>query len=492
MTTTVLEPSIEKWDSKPFDKDTSILYVELDDTLLATNTFLESLLLLLKRNPFFLFLIPIWTLRGLKHFQQQIAKRVNLDVSILPYRQHVIAHLQDETKQGRVLVLISGWNLKIGHAVSNHLKIFSGIVLRNDLQNLFRHPHVQTLKPQLGQQDFDYMTHSQTKSQIWKIAQKVILVDSPNRVFSHIPKDGSIQVLNQDKTNTFPLVLKALRVHQWVKNILLFFPIATAHHVFHFDQLLQVCLAFFAFSFCASGLYIFNDLLDLSADRRHPKKKSRPFASGALSIKTGLWLQPVLLGFSFSISLLTLPRLFSFLLVGYAITTVIYSTYLKKIAIFDVLTLAGFYTVRIIAGGAAVAVPISAWLLAFSVFFFLSLAFGKRYAELRLRKVEKFQGIERRAYVGADKEILATMGTISGYMSVLVLALYINSPEVSSMYANPNFLWFICPLLLYWVSRTWLLAHRGNADDDPLILALKDPSSYVVVAGTAILAALAI
>jgi len=251
-------------------------------------------------------------------------------------------------------------------------------------------------------------------------------------------------------------------------------------------------LAFFAFSFCASGLYIFNDLLDLPAVRRHPNKKSRPFASGAFSIKTGLWLQPLLLGSAFTISLLTLPKLFSILLVGYAITTIFYSTYLKKVAILDVLILAGFYTLRIIAGGAAVGVPISAWLLAFSVFFFLSLAFGKRYAELQLRKDDKFQGIERRAYLGADKEIVGTMGTISGYMAVLVLALYINSKEVFSIYQNPNYLWFICPLLLYWISRTWLLAHRGSLDDDPLIVALRDPNSYVLGAGVAILAVLAI
>ena len=169
-----------------------------------------------------------------------------------------------------------------------------------------------------------------------------------------------------------------------------------------------------------------------------------------------------------------------------------YSIYLKKAAILDVLTLAGLYTLRILAGGIAVGITISSWLLAFSLFFFLSLAIGKRYSELQLRKVSTFQGIERRAYVGADKEILGTMGIISGYMSVLVLALYLNSQEVSTLYDHPQLLWLICPLLLYWISRTWLLAHRGSLDDDPLIVALKDPKSYIVAVCSALLALAAI
>ncbi|MDT7040991.1 UbiA family prenyltransferase [Candidatus Nitronereus thalassa] len=492
MTTTTLEPSFEKKESSPIGKDTHKLYIELDDSLLATNTFLESLLLLLKKNPFSIFQILIWTFRGFRHVHQEIAKKVHLDASNLPFRQNVIGYLREEATQGRDLVLITGWNLDIAHAVSTHLKLFSQVVLRSDLQYLSHRRHQQTTETRFDPNGLEHITPGQSERQNFEAAQTVTLVQSHDQLLHTTPKYGSIKVFYQGKTPTFSLILKALRVHQWVKNILLFFPVATAHHLFHFEQLFQASLAFVAFSFCASGLYIFNDLLDLPADRRHPKKQSRPFASGALSIKMGLWLQPVLLCFAFSISLLALPPLFSLLLGGYAITTVIYSTYLKKIAILDVLTLAGFYTVRIIAGGAAVSVPISAWLLAFSIFFFLSLAFGKRYAEIRLRKVENFQGIERRAYVGADKEILATMGTISGYMSVLVLALYINSPEVSTIYANPNFLWFICPLLLYWVSRTWLLAHRGSLDDDPLMIALKDPSSYAVGAGAVILAVLAI
>ncbi len=492
MTTTVLEPSIKQNPDRPLSQRPSILYVELDHTLLATNTFLESILLLVKRNPLFLFCILIWACRGLDHCQKQIAKRIHLDVTNLPYRQHVMTRLREEYEQGRVLALLSGWNLEIAQAVSKHLNMFSLIALRSDLRH-FSSPQYQTaLDTQAGQGGFIYMTHSQAEHQIWKVAQEVILVKPSGVGFHHQNANKSVEVLEQGKAPSLSVLSKALRVHQWVKNILLFIPIATAHQFFHIDQLFQAFVAFFAFSFCASGLYIFNDLLDLPADRRHPKKKYRPFASGTLSIKTGLWLQPILLGISFSISLLALPVLFSFLLVGYAITTVLYSTYFKKVAILDVLILAGFYTLRIFAGGVAVSVAISSWLLAFSVFFFLSLAFGKRYAELQIRKVEKYQGIERRAYVGADKEIIGTMGTMSGYMSVLVLALYLNSTEVLSTYQNPDFLWLICPLLLYWISRTWLLAHRGNLDDDPLIVALKDPNSYVVGAGAAILAALAI
>ncbi len=492
MITPVLEVPIERSQSRPLSKALLPLCVELDDTLINTDSFLESLLLLLKRNPIFLFLIPVWAIRGFKYFQEQIAKRIQLDVSNIPYCQHVVAYLQEEAKQGRELILLAGWNLKIAQAVGNHLNCFSRIIARSDFQQRSQSQAQNSLEPQCDIPGFEYMANGKIDRQIANASQKLILVESLAHVGQDHKYSKSEQVLNHKKKHTFPTILKALRVHQWVKNILLFLPIATAHQFFNIDLLLQASLAFVAFSLCASGLYIFNDLLDLPADRRHPKKKFRPFASGALSIKAGLWLHPLLLCAAFSISLLTLPKLFSIILVSYALTTIFYSTYLKKVAILDVLVLAGFYTLRIIAGGAAVGVPISAWLLAFSVFFFLSLAFGKRYAELQLRKVDKFQGIERRAYLGADKEIVGTMGTISGYMSVLVLALYINSKEVFSIYQTPNYLWFICPLLLYWISRTWLLAHRGSLDDDPLIVALKDPNSYVVGAGVAILAALAI
>ena len=273
-----------------------------------------------------------------------------------------------------------------------------------------------------------------------------------------------------------------MRVKQWIKNILIFIPLFSAHQFSNLNHIALATWGFIAFSLCASGVYVLNDLFDLDADRRHPKKKLRPFASGELSIPYGLLLIPGLFIGSLAVAGLTLPITFLTLLFTYAVTTTSYSIFFKQIAIVDVLLLAGLYTARVLAGGLAINVPISAWLLAFSMFFFLSLAFIKRHLELLFRKVSSNQGLERRAYIGLDKEALGTMGTVSGYLSVLVLALYINSEEVLIRYQRPEMLWLACPILLYWLSRNWLLAYRGVLEDDPIVAALKDPQSYVLAA----------
>jgi 4-hydroxybenzoate polyprenyltransferase len=274
-------------------------------------------------------------------------------------------------------------------------------------------------------------------------------------------------------SRAFALV-RALRVHQWVKNLLVFVPVVLDHKLFHAETMGKATTAFLAFCCAASSAYILNDILDLEADRRHPTKRYRPFAAGTLSPALGVVLVPGLLGIAFALAWSTLPSSFLELLALYVVLTTMYSVYLKLVPVLDVLLLAALYTLRVLAGIAAAQVRFSTWLLAFSMFLFLSLAFLKRYTE-----VSAMDGATT-GYIRGDREWLGSMGGASGYLSVLVLALYINSEQVVALYRNPLLLWLICPLLLFWTSRMWLLAHRGQIHEDPIVATVRDPVSYLI------------
>jgi 4-hydroxybenzoate polyprenyltransferase len=273
-------------------------------------------------------------------------------------------------------------------------------------------------------------------------------------------------------------VAEALRVHQWVKNLLVFVPVLLDHRLSDPMALLRAAIAFAAFCSAASGAYVMNDLFDREADRNHPTKRHRPFAARTLSPSFGMLMVPLLFAGAL-LGALWLSAKFLMLLVMYVVATTAYSAYLKRIAVVDVLLLAGLYTLRVMAGVAATHVRFSTWLLAFSMFLFLSLAFLKRYAELSQLGVAE-AGITRRGYLRGDREWLGSMGGASGYISVLVLALYINSDQVITLYREPLMLWLICPLLLLWVSRMWLLAHRGQIEQDPIVATVRDPGSYAI------------
>ena len=275
-------------------------------------------------------------------------------------------------------------------------------------------------------------------------------------------------------------LVRALRVHQWVKNLLVFVPVILDHKLFAPEVMAKSATAFLAFCCAASSAYILNDLLDVEADRRHPTKRHRPFAAGTLSPSTGLLLVPLLLGIAFIASLGTLPATFVELLAIYIVLTTAYSLLLKRLAVVDVLVLAALYTLRVLAGIAAAQVRFSTWLLAFSMFLFLSLAFLKRFTEVSAMEGAATEPVRRRGYIRGDREWLGSMGGASGYLSVLVLALYINSEQVVALYRAPLLLWLVCPLLLFWTSRMWLLAHRGQIHDDPIVATVRDPVSYLL------------
>jgi 4-hydroxybenzoate polyprenyltransferase len=275
-------------------------------------------------------------------------------------------------------------------------------------------------------------------------------------------------------------LVKALRVHQWIKNLLVFIPLLMAHRIFDTTSLIRASYALAAWCLCASGIYLLNDVFDLKTDRLHPRKKHRPLAAGAITSNAVWILVPLLMIAGLAIGFFLLPEPFGLALVLYLGLTTAYSMYLKRLLMIDVLVLAGLYTLRVLSGGFATGIPVSPWLLAFSMFLFLSLAFVKRYTELRGVTPETVPLASRRNYRIEDTELLKNFGTVSGYLSVLVLVLYINSKEVVSLYREPTILWLVGPCLLYWITRVWLLAHRGKMDDDPIVFTVKDPASYVV------------
>lgn len=287
------------------------------------------------------------------------------------------------------------------------------------------------------------------------------------------------------------MIIKALRPHQWVKNVLVFLPLIMSHQVSNVELFLDAVLGFLAFSFLASGTYVINDLVDRENDRQHPTKKNRPFASGALSPGVGYVLSPVLIVSSFVLSISTLPILFSVVLTVYLIVTLTYSFIFKRWVALDVVVLGGLYALRVLAGAAATWVELSEWLLAFSLFFFLSLALLKRYAELRRMQKTETTTSKGRGYSVEDAAMLRGIGPATGFMAVLVLALYITSPVVTALYSHPIRLWLVTPLLLYWIMHMWLVAHRREMPYDPVLYTVRDPISWGVggIAAAIILAA---
>lgn len=464
-----------------------VLCVDLDGTLIATDMLWESLILLVKQQPWLLVKLPIWVLRGKSHFKRRVAELTDVDTATLPFRSDVLKFLQSEKENGREIVLATASDQKIAEAIKRETGVFSGIFASDGFINCSGPNKSKVLVESYGDKGFDYIGNGNVDMPIWQAARFALLVDPSRRLLKQAEREVTVKHVFRRAQNRFLDLLKAIRVHQWVKNLLIFVPVIMAHRLFEPTLLFQSVCAFFAFSLCASGIYVLNDLLDLQADRQHPKKKMRPFASGALSLQSGAFIVPALLLAAFLFAYLTLPALFIGILGLYFLTTTSYSFALKKIAVVDILILAGLYTLRIFAGGVAAGVPISAWLLAFSMFLFLSLAYMKRYAELNVMQLSGSENAVGRGYRMSDQQSLLSMGTASGYLSVLVLALYINSQEVTRLYDRPLVLWLICPLLLYWITRMWFRAQRGEIDDDPLVAAIRDPFSYGIGAVIAIL-----
>ena len=463
------------------------LCVDLDGTLIRTDVLIEGLLALLKADPLYVFVLPLWLLKGKAWFKKQVADRVDLDVSLLPYHEPLVDYLRAEKAAGRELVLATASNQRYAERVASHVGLFDRVFASDSNTNLSRGHKRDRLVMSFGEQGFEYAGNARADVPIWAKAQGAVVVNGGPRLARLAATVAPVVRVFERPAFGVRCYLKALRVHQWVKNVLLFVPLAAAHRLLDLEQLAHASLAFIAFGLCASSVYVLNDLLDLSADRQHPVKCSRPFASGELGVEQGLLLVPLLLLVALAVASL-LPVQFIGLLGLYVLLTLAYSLRLKQLVLLDVLALAALYTLRIIAGGAATGTSLSFWLLAFSMFLFLSLALVKRYSELVLCRELDRQSAAGRGYQTADLEMLAQFGITAGYLAVLVLALYIDSSAVTSLYTQPMALWVVCPILLYWISRVWLLARRGEVREDPVVFALRDRLSH----GLLVLAALCV
>ena len=456
------------------------LFVDLDGTLVKTDLLLESLLVMLKAQPWTLLLLPLWLLRGRAHLKAQIARRADVAAETLVYDSRVVAWLETERKAGRTLVLATASNRKYADAVATHLGMFGVVIASDERANLKGHEKVAAILAHTNGGPFDYAGNSSADVPIWRKARKVICVDTPSGVVRTVRSFCVPEEMVTPRRAYLKLLIKAIRVHQWLKNALIFVPLAAAHRLTDVEADLRVVAAFFAYSFLASSVYVMNDLTDLRSDRLHPRKCKRPFASGELPLHHGLALIPVLLTSSVVIATLFLPLQFLGVLGIYYVCSLAYNFWAKERVVWDVVLLAGLYVLRVIAGAAAVPVPASFWLLAFSMFIFSSLALAKRYSEMASMAKLGRSNAHGRGYLTDDMPILQTMGVAAGYMAVLVMALYINSPEIHALYERPETLWGICPLLLFWMSRIWVKTHRGEMHDDPVVFAVKDRVSLLV------------
>lgn len=457
------------------------LCVDLDGTLVATDTLWESIMLLLRNSPWLIFWFPFWLVKGRAYLKHKIAHCVTLDVTLLPYRDNVWEFLQQEQAKGHRLILATAANEKIALAVAHHLRIFEEVIASDAHTNMKGTTKHQALSQRFG--EYDYMGDSMADLPLFRAARRYFLVAPSRRLLKQLPCPP--ERLFQVQPLNLWLWLKALRPHQWIKNILVFIPLILSHQFLDFSKLTAALLAFFAFGLAASAGYILNDLLDLAADRIHVTKKHRPFASGQLPLPYGLPLFATLVLLGAFISLMWLPRDFTAVLGLYLLTTLFYSFYLKRKLILDIVVLAGLYTIRIIAGALAVSLSVSFWLLTFSMFIFISLAFLKRYIEL-LQLTDR-KSLKHRNYRVDDIEMIASFGPMSGYLAVLVFCLYINSAAVTKLYHEPSLLWLMVPFLLYWITRIWFLAKRQHLTDDPVQFAMTDEVSWYIVGGIVIL-----
>jgi len=460
------------------------LYVDLDGTLMRSDLLLESFLELLKRNPLYLFLVPLWLLRGKAALKQEIASRVSVRVDLLPWNTEFVDYLREQKALGRRLVLISASDQRLVDAVARHLGLFDAAIGSDGKYNCSGSQKQQIIAAEAPQ--YVYAGDRDVDLDVWRHAAAAIPVNVSPALRARVAAMLPIEAEFTRTPGGLKGCVRSLRLHQWLKNTLVLLPLVLAHELTNTGLFLQALLAFLSFGLCASSVYVLNDLLDLPSDRQHYSKRLRPLASGEIPLLTGLLISPALLVMSFALAN-QLPQAFIIILGVYYLCTGFYSFVLKRIMLVDVIMLAALYTLRIIAGAAAVSVVPSFWLLAFSMFLFFSLAVVKRYTELDYLQKAGIDQSEGRGYYAQDLNMMAMFGSTSALLSVMVFALYINNDDTREQYATPELLWLLCPLLLYLVTRIWLLAARGQIAEDPIVFAIKDRVSQALILSAGLL-----
>jgi 4-hydroxybenzoate polyprenyltransferase len=436
----------------------------------------ESALWMLRDQPMNVLRMPGWLMKGKATLKRELADRADFNPASLPYNRHLLAWLEQERTNGRRLILCTASDRSIADAIARHLGVFDEVMASDGAVNLAGANKALALEQRFGEGGFDYVGNSNADLAVWARARRAIVVNASRRLLRKAGEHCEVEQVFPRAKLGLRALSKVLRVHQWMKNLLLFIPLMAGHQFGSIGPWLALMLAFVSFSLCASTVYIANDLLDLESDRLHPRKHARPFASGLVPAWMGVVLAPVLLLVSLVLGAYVGGNFLPWLLF-YFLVTCAYSWSLKRLILVNCLTLAMLYTLRIVAGAAAADVTLSFWLLAFSVFLFLSLAFVKRYAELQVQILAGKTKAHGRGYLTSDAPLIQMLGITAGYAAVVVLSLYLNSDAVLMLYKTPEIVWGAVPVILFWVSWIWMQAHRGHMHDDPLVFAVKDRAS---------------
>lgn len=467
-----MEPNKQHYQNIPHKH----LVIDLDGTLVKTDTLLESMVIYLRQNPSQIFNIFLWISKGKVYFKSKISEHTNLDPNCLPYCSEVLALIQKYKSEQCKIILATAAHHKIAQSIADHLGVFDEVFATHQGQNLRAHNKQNLLLDKYGEGNYDYVGNSKDDIPVLATAH-LKYVANPDFWLRRIINQRDFITITPKKENRLILWFKALRWYQWIKNILIILPLISAHE---FQSLVQlpIWVAFLSFCMAASSGYILNDILDIFEDRNHPDKKERPFAKGVLPISQGIGVSTVLIIFAV-ISSFYISTYLAITVLVYYITTLSYSFFFKRKMLIDVFVLAFLYALRVTAGIIALQLDTTPWLIAFCLFTFLSLAFAKRYSELYNAFQKKGKTIlSGRNYHTEDLMILKSFGVSSSYISALVLALYIQHPEITASYANPTLLWLIVPVWLYWISRMWMVTARGNMNSDPILFVAKDKIGY--------------
>lgn len=457
------------------------LCVDLDGTLIKTDLLYESILYLLKKNFFYIFFIPFWLMKGRYYIKFKLAGLIIPNIASLPKYDEVIDYVKSEKSKGRKIVLVTAASEPAALKAAEYFNLFDEVLASKNSINLIGQAKSDALVSRFGENGFDYIGDSFKDIFVWKSCRKVYVVSDNLELINEVKKERDIEKTFYYQKNKLAIIIKQMRVHQWIKNLLLFVPPLLAHKIYLGDYL-YVVLGFFSFSFTASAIYIVNDLADIESDRNHVTKKNRPAASGRIKILTCLKLIPILLIMGYGLSLFMPNNNFLYILIAYTIITVYYSFKLKKIYLLDMITLSLLYTTRVVSGGIASDTFLSPWLFSFTMFMFISLGAMKRYTELKgLIKLNKTKPGGRDYHV-EDIPLINTIGISAAFVSAVIFTLYIDSPNVVRLYNNPLFLYVITPVILYWLLRMWFIAHRGMMDEDPIVFMIKDKVSYITFA----------
>ena len=469
------------------------LVVDLDETLLCTDSMIESIFVLLRNSPMDLFKLPGWMAEGLARFKQRLGQSAMPDLETLPYRTELITYLREQKIAGRFLILATSADAKLARTIAQKLDLFDLVMASDGKTNLSGAQKRERLVNQFGIRGFDYIGNAARDDAVWRVAHEAILVSPSSRRRRHVASMAPVVRIFVEPRSRWTDVLHALRSHHWIKNILVFAPLVATYHWLQWDLFGKGVLAFIAFSLCASSVYLLNDLLDLPRDRRHPVNKGRKLASGGMSPLHALALAPLLLvaalllGWCLSAACLGVLALYFLIMLAYSIG-------LKDVPLLDVLILSSGYALRVLAGGFATDIPVSPWLLAFCVCLFFSLALTKRYAELLMSEAVRAGRPERRTrgYQSVDKPVILAQGIASAYVAVLILALYTITGVMQQLHTRHGLFWVLCALLFYWTNYVWLMTARGRMYHDQVVFVFKDRVSRVLLIGMGTAAALAL